>query len=331
MSEQEPKEVVEGVTVKRPGEGKPLAVHFGRRVLSWSVKFTRLAVYFVVVATILGLVAGRIAYAHARQAALDTGKELVRLTEAGHLSGVNRLRINGSLVKVSSSVSNLDHQAVLDRFQKECEDHADGMAEEFAALGTALETKPRDQGFPGVGVLRHDDDKGGMVVCFATGKAEGEKEMLGRIAEFAKTGDLGSLGSVRYVMAKKGTSAASHVVALWTEGSVDVKKMFPDQGDAPGNDAAGVLRPPSSRRLMTAYAEGAPYGVRVYESTLGRDALLAEYDKVMPSTGWMAYPRAVEAVPSSRSFSKEGHDIIVTTEPGEHGGTLVSLIEMASN
>ena len=32
------------------------------------------------------------------------------------------------------------------------------------------------------------------------------------------------------------------VVALWTEGAVNVKQMFPEQGDAPGNDAPGVLR-----------------------------------------------------------------------------------------
>lgn len=316
----------EGVVVRRPGDGG-LQRHFGRRMLAWSAKLGRLAVYFVVVATILGLVAGRIAYAHARQAALDTGRELVRLTDAANLTGVNRLRINGALVKISSAVSNLSHQAVLDRFQKECEDHADGMAEEFAALGTHLDGAPRDQGFPGVGVLRKDDDQGGVVVCFATGKAHNETEIFSRIAEFAKTGDLASLGGVRYVMAKKGTNAASHVVALWTEDSVNVQKMFPEQGDAPGNDAPGVLRPPSSRRLMTAYAEGAPYGVRVYESTMARDAILAEYDKVMPATGWMTYPRAVEALPYSRSFSKEGHDILVTVEPGANGST-VSLIEM---
>jgi len=331
MSEptREPPEEELSVVVKRPSEARPLRVHLGQRVLAWSVRFTRLAVYFAVVAFLLALVAGRIAYAHAKQAALDTGGELVRLTDAAHLSGVNRLRINGALVKISSAVSNESHQAVLDRFQKECEDHADGMAEEFAALGQNLQGAPRDQGFPGVGVLRQDDDKGGVVVCFAIGKAAGQAELFSRVAEFAKTGDLGSLGSVRYVMAKKGESAASHVVALWTEGSVDVQKMFPDQGDAPGNDAPGVLRPPSSRRLMTAYAEGAPYGVRVYESTLGRDAILAEYDKVMPATGWMTYPRAIEAAPFSRSFSKEGHDILLTAEPGANG-TMISLVEMGS-
>lgn len=327
-AEQQPEE--EPVVVRRPGEGR-LRENFARRMIAWSMRVTRLAVYFMVVAALLGVVAGRIAYAHAKQTALDTGRELVRLTDTGKLTGVNRLRINGALVNVSSSVSNLSHQAVLDRFQKECEDHADGMADEFTSLHSELAAAPKNQGFPGIGVLRQDDDKAGMVVCFAIGRAASETEIYARIAEFAKTGDLASLGSVRYVTAKKGASTNSHVVALWTDGAVNVKQMFPDQGDAPGNDAPGVLRPPSSRRLMTAYAEGAPYGVRVYESTLGRDAILGEFDKVMPSTGWMAYPRAVENVPTARSFSKEGHDILVATEPSGSGGTMVSVVEMASN
>ncbi|MBI2396039.1 MAG: hypothetical protein HYV09_41130 [Deltaproteobacteria bacterium] len=306
-----------------------LRTHFARRALAWSMRLTRLAVYFMFVAGILALVAGRIAYGKAKQAALDMGSELVRLTDASHLSGVNRLRINGELVKISSAVSQQSHQVILDRFQKECEDHADGIAEEFATLTTSLDGAPKNGGFPGVGVLRKDDDTGGVVVCFALGKAAGEAETFGRIAAFAKSGNLADIGHVRYLMAKKGENAPSHVVALWTEGSLDVNKMFPDQGDAPGNDAPGVLRPPSSRRLMTAYAEGAPYGVRVYESTMARDAILAEYDKVMPATGWMVYPRAVEALPFSRAFSKEGHDILVTTEPAQTG-TTVSIVEMGS-
>jgi len=327
----EPKQT-EDVQVTR--KAKPLHQHFGRRVLAWSAKVARLTAYFTFVAVVLAVIAGRIAYAHAKRAALETGEELIRLTDQANMSGVYRLRLNGELVKVTSAVSNADHNVILDRFQKECEDHADGMETEFVRLSDAVtpNANPRNEGHPGVGVLRQSDDLGGMVACFAIGKVSDTGEVYKRAAEFAKTGDLGSMGAFRYVVAKKGKKAASHVVALWTEGSFDVKKAFPDEGDAPGNDAPGVLRPPSSRRLMTAYAEGAPYGVRVYESTWTKEAILAEYDKVMPATGWMTFPSAAEAAPFSRAFSKEGHDIIVTTEPAPNGapGTSVSIVEMGS-
>lgn len=312
----------------------PLRRHFARRALAWSAKLTRLMVYFTCVAAVLAIIAGRIAYAHAKKAALAAGGELIRLTDNAHMSGIYRLRLNGELVKITSAISEVDHNAILDRFQKECEDHADGMEVEFANLGGAVEPSayPRNEGHSGIGVLRQSDDKGGMVMCFATGRETTSAEVFSRIAEFAKTGDLGSLGSVRYVVAKKGENAPTHVVALWTEGSFNVNKMFPEEGDAPGNDAPGVLRPPSSKRLLTAYAEGAPYGVRVYDSTMNKDAILAEYDKVMPATGWMTYPNATTAAPFSRAFSKEGHDIIVTTEASKDGnGTQVSIVEMGSN
>lgn len=309
----------------------PLRKHFARRMLAWSGKLTRLMVYFTCVAMVLAIVAGRIAYAHAKKAAMETGAELVRLTDNAHMAGVYRLRLNGELVKITSAVSHVPHEAILDRFQKECEDHADGMETEFGNLATAVtpDAYPRNEGHPGIGVLRQSDDKSGIVMCFATGKVTTTAEALARIAEFAKTGDLGSLGSVRYVIAKKGENAPSHVVALWTEGSFNVNKMFPDEGDAPGNDAPGVLRPPSSKRLLTAYAEGAPYGVRVYDSTMDKEAILTEYDKVMPATGWMTYPNATAAAPFSRAFSKDGKDIIVTTEPSRDGkGAQVSIVEM---
>ena len=330
MSEEP--EVTKEVSVTR--KATPLRKHLARRMLTWSAKVTRLMVYFTCVAMVLAIVAGRIAYAHAKKAAMETGAELVRLTDNAHMSGVYRLRLNGELVKITSAVSYTNHEVILDRFQKECEDHADGMETEFGSLANAVtpDAYPRNEGHPGIGVLRQSDDKGGMVMCFATGKATTTAETLARVADFAKTGDLGSLGSVRYVVAKKGENAPSHVVALWTEGSFNVNKMFPEEGDTPGNDAPGVLRPPSSRRLMTAYAEGAPYGVRVYDSTMNKEALLAEYDKVMPATGWMTYPNATTAAPFSRAFSKDGHDIIVTTEPNPDGkGAQVSIVEMGHN
>jgi hypothetical protein len=327
----EPKNTESEVKVTR--EVTPLRKHFGRRMLAWSAKFARLTVYFMFVGILLAVVAGRMAYAHAKKAAMETGDELLRLTDAAHMSGVYRLRLNGELVRVTSAVSNTDHNVILDRFQKECEEHADGMEMEFARLSDAItpNANPRNEGHPGIGILRNSDDKGGMVACFAIGKVKDTGEVYKRIGEFAKSGDLGALGNIRYVAAKKGDTTTSHVVALWTEGSFDVKKMFPDEGDAPGNDAPGVLRPPSSKRLMTAYAEGAPYGVRVYDSSWTKEAILAEYDKVMPATGWMTFPRATEAAPFSRAFSKEGHDIIVTAEPSQNGtGTSISIVEMGS-
>ncbi len=117
MSEPKPTPSESDVKVTR--KATPLHKHFGRRMLAWSAKFARLTVYFMFVGIVLAVVAGRIAYAHAKKAAMETGDELLRLTDAAHMSGVYRLRLNGELVKVTSAVSNADHNVIIDRFQKE--------------------------------------------------------------------------------------------------------------------------------------------------------------------------------------------------------------------
>ncbi len=292
-------------------------------------KVARLSAYFVFVGVLLAVIGFRLAVAHAKKLALDTGGELVRLTDAAHMGGAYRLRLNGELVKITSASTDASPKDVLDRFEAGCREHADGMADDFARLGDAIAPggalKP--VGAPGLGLMRQSDDDQGVVVCFATGEAVKSTAIYERLADFARTGDLGSIGEVRYVMVKRAEGERTHVVALWTEGSLNVKTMFPEEGDAPGNDAPGVLRPPNARRLMTAYAEGAPYGVRVYESTSKPDAILAEYDRVMPKLGWTAHPDAAEAAPFSRAYSIEGRDIVVSTQTTEQG-TSVSIVEM---
>lgn len=314
---------------EKPKERPTFQRTLGRRMLAWSARVGRLTAYFGFVALVLLVVAARMAYAHAKKMALDTGSELVRLTGTGDLTGVYRLRINGEEVRTTNATSDLEPTVLLDRFQAECEDHADGMATEFAALRGAIASSatPRNEGFPGVGTFRENGDGGGVVVCFAIGKESKPTEVYGRIAEFAKSGDLAKIGHVRYVMVKRGKSSGSQVVALWTEGSLDVKKMFPDEGDAPGSDVPNVMRPPSSRRILTAYAEGAPYGIRAYESSVKADAILAQYDDVMTKTGWQSFPGAVEAVPYARSYSKDGVDVTVTTRE-ENGKTTISIVDM---
>jgi hypothetical protein len=298
-----------------------------RKTMTWSGKLVRLGTYFLFVALILTVVAARIAYAHAKRMALDTGNELVRLTGNANLSGVYRLRINGEEVRITSAVSSGEPKEIADRFQKSCEEHADGLATEFATLRESLATPPRTEGGPGAGLLREDAEGSSVVVCFATGGETSGAKMYARVADFAKSGDLSKIGHVRYVLAKKAHGGGAHVVALWTEGTLDVKKMFPESGDSPGSDVPNVMRPPNARRVLTAYAEGTPYAVRTYESAVKGEAILKQYDDVMPKTGWMTYPDAVAAVPYARTYSKDGLDVTVTVQDdGER--TLVSLVDM---
>jgi hypothetical protein len=305
---------------------RPLA----HKVRSFAAKMMRLTAYFLVLSALSVLVAGRIAYGRAKEIALKTGEDLVRLTEASQIGEGYRLRLNGEQVMISNASTNATPTQVLDRFQDECLHHADGMADEFLHLRDAVKSTatPKPAGFPGIGLLRKSDDEGGVVVCFAQGKETGSAEVYKRIAEFARTGDLASIGSVRYVVAKKG-QAGTHVVALWTEGRFDLKKMFPEKGDAPGSDPKDAMRPEASRRVLEAFAEGAPYGIRVYESTTTPEKILGGYDAAMPSLGWQGYPDVIKATPKSRAFTRNDVDMLVTAER-DGDRTMVSIVEMSS-
>src|SRR5258708_14330122 len=215
----------------------------GSRVWGFSKKMMRLSAYFAVVSVVSLAIAGRIAYGRAKDVALSTGEDLIRLTEAGQVGDRIRLRLNGELVLLSSASTDAPVEEVLDHFQGECQEHADGIVDEFTHLRAAIApgAKPIAQGWPGVGLLRKSEREYGVVLCFAQGRATTTDAAYKHVAEFAKTGDLSKIGSIRYVVAQK-TDNGTHVVALSAQGTFQLKNMFPDHGDAPGNDPKHATR-----------------------------------------------------------------------------------------
>ena len=59
---------------------------------------------------------------------------------------------------------------------------------------------------------------------------------------------LGRLGDLRYVYARALEGGRSHVVTVWTEGSIRLDRLFPTGGDAPGEDPPALPRPPGLAR-----------------------------------------------------------------------------------
>lgn len=300
------------------------------RVLGFGMKMLRLSTYFAVLAVVGLIVAVRLAYGHAKKVAMTTGEDLLRLTEDGSIGDGYKLRLNGELVMISSATTTMTSDEVLDRFQGECVQAADGMAEEFIHLRDALDVsrKPLNAGWPGIGVTRQSSEKGGFLACFATGKRVDEAEAYRRVADFARGGDVGAVGSVRYVAVQALPTGGAHVVALWTDGSFPLQVMFPEQGDAPGTDVPNAVRPDGSRRVFSAYAEGAPYGIRVYESSQKGDAVLAQFDAAMPALGWTTYADVTKETPHTRAFSRDDVDLLVTTDEQPDGSTMVSIVQM---
>src|SRR5258708_29362628 len=130
--------------------------------------------------------AARLAYGSAQKVALSTGEDLLGLTRASEIGEGYKLRLNGELVMISSAMTSVAVEATLDRFERDCTEHADGLADEFAHLRAAVlpGAPPFSRGFPGAGVMRRSDGERGVVVCFATGRAVSRTEGFQMIADF---------------------------------------------------------------------------------------------------------------------------------------------------
>lgn len=297
-----------------------------RRVVA---RLSRVTAYVFTLTLALGLLGARTVHAQAKDGAFALGEQLLKLSEGGE-GAVHELSINGQLVHVTSAQTSLPLAKVLDRFQGSCEDHADGMVDDLRDLGAALERPASQQGFPGIGVLRDVRDGRGVVACFAASRATDHLELAARLDRFASSTDLADVGDLRYVAARTLESGATLVVATWTSGSVRLGEMFPEHGDAAGEDPAVAPRP-AGTRLLSARDRAAPYGVFLYTSRATRDGALEAYRTAMTRAAFVELPAVAVRAAEARAFERAGIDVLVTAESLEDGTTILSIIEMPAN
>jgi hypothetical protein len=307
--------------------------------LSWrlSGRLLRVSVAAIVVLTCFGIVMGRSVYANVKDGALHFGDELMSIHEnsaAGNLLGdYYRVRINGQTVSVSNGVSMHGAAYVLSRFEQECKERADGLVDQFASLQTTLDRSEsadvRPKGIKGFATVREVRGERGYVMCFAEPGELTDAEKVRRL-EQAVSGNLGALGDVRYVYAQDSkTGEGTHVFAAWADGEFNLAKMFPKDGDAPGEDAPGAPRPEGSRRLLSGAAEGAPYGVIVYQGEGGSEAVLSGADAALARAGWTKAPVAPEITQFGRGYSRGNVDLVVTAhDEGNKTGVAYIYSEM---
>lgn len=244
------------------------------------------------------------------------GREMMQLANASS-HDVTPVVFNGQKVLLGSSITTDAPSAVLDRYEAACK--AD--PGQPAAGWTDLDPKNAPP-IATTGLMRAGDDKEGTVVCFVRG-AETKPTAAEAFKSFTETGDLGALGRLRYVYAKKTRSGRTHVLTAWTEEHFNLVSMMPEEGkDAPGTDFPELPRVPNATRALSAHAEGMPYGVNVYRTTDAPEKVLAFYDEQMVSRGFKGYdPEFTEAEHGglSHSYLKDGVVLTVGTKKLDEG------------
>ncbi len=311
-------------TPERPAPSTPL-----RYLADRAKRIARVSAYFAVVTLVLGTIATRRVYGSIARGGLEIGSGLAQL---GDVVGPSyRVLLNGESMNVSSAMTDEPLDAVLQRFEKECREHAGGLEDEMRSLPATLggELPAEVRGPAGLGIVTSREGDRGMVACLARDVDLGYAGTMHAFGQFARSGDLADLGKLRYVLAEKSKSGRTHVVAVWTEGSFRIGRLFPAEGDCPGSDLPDTFRPEGARRLLTASVADAPFGVRIYEVPGDPDQVLAQYAAGMPALGWKAVQTVDRGLDGARAFMRGPVDLLVTTQPSRDGkNTVVSLVSM---
>jgi hypothetical protein len=288
------------------------------------------------VTTCFGFIALRTGYARASDVAMNFGDELLHLGErnpSGEVTdSVYRLNINGQQAETANGFTTHSVSEVLDYFKVQCDEHAEGLVDKFASLDSSMVDLQPAGGAAGYATIRNEQPSQGYVFCASADHDLSQSEKVMRLKRLADSGDLGSLGDIRYVAVRK-VEGGSHVVAAWTHGSFNVFAMFPRDRDAPGEDFRSAPRPDNSRRIFAGHVDGAAYGANIYQVKGEPDVVFESVDATLKTAGWKAIPIYKRIPKAAHAYSMgDKLDIIVSVNKASHDNSSVTYVvsQMAS-
>ncbi len=287
----------------------------------------RVLAYVACVLTVAGAVTVRAAWGAVSEKTMSVGRDLAALNDV--LGTTKTLLLNGQEVHVSTAVLHVGVNEALDRFQAVCDEHPSGLSralDEATEAGTPEGKKPKADKRKHLDVLRTTDDDQGFVLCLVDRK-NASWSTSQRMEEFVKTHDVSVFGDSLYAFARKTPDGSTHVITTWTSGRFMAFDLFPATGDAPGNDSALTPRPIGARRILSAVASGAPYGIRVYESTESMDHVFDAFDADMAARGWTR-GKAASIHNDGRVFLNANGVLIEAFARTWEGKTIFSSVEM---
>lgn len=254
---------------------------------------------------------------------LDLGRDLMPL--ADFLKESRVLEINGQRAHVATTSVQSDLTTVLDRYEGHCLGAKSVLSEGWKLAGEE-DRHEAEAKLLKLTVSREENANEGTVACIVKG-ARSASSFTEAARAFAKTGDFGAFGKLRYVYAKRGSGGSTFVMTVWTDDTFELGKMLPQPGqDVAGGDLAEVPRPPQAQRIFVTALSGAPFSTRVYQSAVKPEAALAFYDDAMKASGWI--DGVTDHSKPGRMYWKNGTEIVVAAGVDTRGETTVSIAEV---
>jgi hypothetical protein len=294
----------------------------------------RVSTYLTLVGAVSSFFLVRAASARLDEAIEHFGETLVRELGPELIGQTQEILVNGQRVFFSTQITERTLSSTLDELQRHCESRANPALSAIADLPPRERERFAELGDPRRAVINRAetaDHVVGQVACLAHAQDGATLEQtLQRVFRFIDSGDLSEIGDAHYFVARELEGGRTQVLSIWTEGKFDIVGMFPSEGDAPGSDSTDLPRPPSARRTFAAVLPQQPYTVRVYESRESREVILAHYDELMTSAGWVEQPTSDgdELRVLTRAFSREDRVVFVVLDAARDGETPVTLVEV---
>ncbi|GAB4201903.1 MAG: hypothetical protein OHK0013_14480 [Sandaracinaceae bacterium] len=313
-------------------EGHASTVHAPRAVrpTRWQIlhsspymKGVRLVTFVGVIAALgVGLTFSRVRGQVGEQM-ISLGESLMRYERATRQDAPRELRLNGQSIMITSGTTPDSVDAVLDEFELRCRTHNAALQAEIRAAA------PQD-----FFVLREERGDTGAVGCLDFGGEITAVELLARANRFRESNDLHDLGNLRYVFARSlDEGEGAHFLTFWTTGSLDFDEITGHGGneDVPGNDIAGIPRPPRSRRILDAMESGADQRVVTYAgSSMTEWELEAFYREALPRSGFDLIEPPADAPPQQGSIvmAAERADRLtfLVLDTDEHGHGMATVL-----
>lgn len=258
------------------------------RFVDYLPRILRVMAVIAIAGAIAGYAVVRRARADVQEVMLGIGAQMMHFNDSVNHDAPRPLYINGQQLMLATASTNKPVDDVLDYYEARCRSRdGDFNADIDRAARTQHQHITPDTDAALDTTLRDDRAGKGFVACLDTGHDHlSVEEMLDRIRNFTRTGDIAEVGNLRYAYVDA-TGQRTHIVTFWTERHLNVRNMFPATGDAPGRDIIDVPRPPASRRMLSAWEDGYPQSIALYTDSSSNEAGLRRfYQQSLPHLGW---------------------------------------------
>ncbi|MBL8600844.1 MAG: hypothetical protein JNK72_02875 [Myxococcales bacterium] len=312
-------------------------------------KVRRLAAFVCCASLIGSVVSVRAARAQVNEGMRHLARQLMPYAENAVMETPRRVQLNGQTLLLSVGTTHDSVGAVLDWYERRCAARSghlsEGMRQAIQTHASPLELASFNAMWANSGrrtqaleVLREGNDEEGYLACVDTGSeaALGVDAFVARAQRFVDTGDLSHLGGLRYAYVSRGPTG-TRIVTFATEGQFNLLGMFPERGDAPGEDVANLARFPEMRRIISASEARDGNGLGVYTVRAPVAEVRDFYRRTMVTRGWQLLdlprdrrlPAEVEAHRAqTQAFARNDAMLYLVFDQSEG---LTSMMALASN